>query len=106
MNRTIEVVLIVSLLSWCGCHEKQSPLELPRYTILESGTPDELHIQPLDTAYSFVVSSWEKGHEVIVLPRGDGDVARFRSKRFRFWVEGNEVKVEVFEQDVVDAGEI
>lgn len=106
MAKTVELVLIFSLLCLCGCQSEQTPVKLPRYTILKSGDPEELHIEPVDRPYALVLSPWEKGHEIIVLPRGSGEIQRFRSKKLRFWMEGNEVKVEVREQGVIDAGEI
>lgn len=106
MAKIVELFLIFSLLCLCGCQSNQPPVRLPRYAMLKSGDPDELHIEPVDKPYALILSAWDKGHEIVVLPRGSGDIQRFRSKRLRFWMEGNEVKVEVLEQGVIDAGEI
>ena len=106
MTKTVGLVLTFSLLFSGGCRSEQTPVKLPRYTILKSGDPEELHIEPVDKPYALVLSPWEKGHEIVVLPRGSGEIQRFRSKKLRFWMDGNEVKVEVLEQGVVDAGEM
>jgi hypothetical protein len=105
MFRTVRSILVLSLLCSFGCDSSKTPLELPRYTILKSGDPNELPVQPKDSPYWLMISPFEKGHEVLVLPSGSGDVERFRSKRIRFWIEGDEVKVEVLEQGVIDVGE-
>jgi hypothetical protein len=106
LARTVLLVLIFSLSCSCGCQSNKTPVKSVRYRILQSGTPNELHIQPVDKPYALVISPWEKGHEIVVIPRGNGDLQPFRSKKLRFWMEGNEVKVEVLEQGVIDAGEI
>lgn len=110
-------VVVLSLIASHGCQSEPDPKEnepapkseepekSPQYKILESGSPEDLHIQPIDAPYGLVVSTTEKGHEIVILPKAKEGVERFRSKRIRFWMDGHEVQVEVLEQGVVDVAE-
>ena len=117
MTRLVIAVLVLSLLGSYGCQSEPAPKDNappakseepekpPQYKILESGSPEDLHIQLRNAPYGLVISPSDKGHQVVILPKAKEGVERFRSKRIMFWMEGNEVRVEVLEQGVVDVAE-